>query len=528
MTEHEPIYIDADEEITAVIDKLKEAPGPTVLFVVPKGASLLQSVVNLKLLKKEADDRGKNVALVTGDQVGRNLATQVGILVYQDTEMKEVVPTPLRPDRPSTDDVVELDMSEREKEASRVAVHHYKGEPSSPARSSRPTDIVSVPGRSKKRIIAGLLLFIVALAGLLVFYPKTTIVLGVKSEPFNSSIELTLDKNVTEANKNSSLLPGTDLTLEKEKVTTAQATGKRTVGEKARGMVTVANCYQSITLSLASGTTLTSGGKSFVTTAAVNIPAATIVGSNCTAAGEADVTIEASAVGGDANLGANASLCVTGYSCSGGTYVNATNDTALSGGSSREVTFLRQEDIDTASETAKGELVSEVTKAIQTMAENQNLRVLDAALDTQVTEKTSDKAVGTETNDAQITTKVRIRTLAFRETDYRQLIVDLLSLRLDPGKRLILSGDDEIATSVVEANWEEGFIKIRGDVKTHVADVLDQGEVKALAKNKSVGSAAEALRTLSSVQEVTIATTPRFLNRTALFTRNLVIEEVAQ
>ena len=73
------VFVEVADEITTVIERLKMTPGHDVALVVPKGAVLLQSVVNLKLAKKAAQDNGKSLTLVTTDKIGRNLATQVGI-----------------------------------------------------------------------------------------------------------------------------------------------------------------------------------------------------------------------------------------------------------------------------------------------------------------------------------------------------------------------------------------------------------------------------------------------------------------
>ena len=45
------IYIEADDEITAVIDKVVNAKSEIVAVVLPKRAVVFQSVVNMRLLK---------------------------------------------------------------------------------------------------------------------------------------------------------------------------------------------------------------------------------------------------------------------------------------------------------------------------------------------------------------------------------------------------------------------------------------------------------------------------------------------
>lgn len=72
-------YIDPDEEIISVIGRLRTTQDPEVFFAVPKRALFLQSLVNLRLLDREAKKIGKRLCLVTPDESGRALAEKVGI-----------------------------------------------------------------------------------------------------------------------------------------------------------------------------------------------------------------------------------------------------------------------------------------------------------------------------------------------------------------------------------------------------------------------------------------------------------------
>lgn len=92
---HQTFYIDIDEEITSIVDRLRKARANEVIIVVPKRALLIQSIVNLKLLKKEAESLGKQIAIVTQDKLGKMLVEKTGILVQQkldDSEGEEMIP----------------------------------------------------------------------------------------------------------------------------------------------------------------------------------------------------------------------------------------------------------------------------------------------------------------------------------------------------------------------------------------------------------------------------------------------------
>ncbi|OGI27273.1 MAG: hypothetical protein A2359_00465 [Candidatus Moranbacteria bacterium RIFOXYB1_FULL_43_19] len=78
---HKTIYIDIDEEITSIVDRVRKALADEVIVVVPKRAILIQSLVNLKLLKKEASRRNKRLMIVTQDRIGKKLIEKAGILV---------------------------------------------------------------------------------------------------------------------------------------------------------------------------------------------------------------------------------------------------------------------------------------------------------------------------------------------------------------------------------------------------------------------------------------------------------------
>ncbi len=90
---HQTYYIDIDEEITSIVERLRKAKVKEVVIVVPKRALLIQSIVNLKLLKKEAERLKKEIIIVTQDKLGKMLIEKTGILVEQkldDIEGEEV------------------------------------------------------------------------------------------------------------------------------------------------------------------------------------------------------------------------------------------------------------------------------------------------------------------------------------------------------------------------------------------------------------------------------------------------------
>lgn len=72
-------YIENDEEIISVISRLRRSSDEENYFVFPKRALVLQSIVNLRLLQREAEKISKKIIIVTQDETGETLAKRAGL-----------------------------------------------------------------------------------------------------------------------------------------------------------------------------------------------------------------------------------------------------------------------------------------------------------------------------------------------------------------------------------------------------------------------------------------------------------------
>ncbi len=83
---HKTFYIDIDEEVTSIIDRLRKSSVKENILVIPQRSLILQSIVNLKLLEKEATKNKKQIMIVTQDPHGQALVEKAGILVQSSME----------------------------------------------------------------------------------------------------------------------------------------------------------------------------------------------------------------------------------------------------------------------------------------------------------------------------------------------------------------------------------------------------------------------------------------------------------
>ncbi|MGH7237551.1 MAG: hypothetical protein ACREGF_03385, partial [Candidatus Saccharimonadales bacterium] len=86
------IYLDVDDEITSIIDKVRSSKQKIVALVLPKRATMLQSSVNMKLLKRASDQAKKQLVLITTEASLLPLAGLVGLYAARNLQSKPEIP----------------------------------------------------------------------------------------------------------------------------------------------------------------------------------------------------------------------------------------------------------------------------------------------------------------------------------------------------------------------------------------------------------------------------------------------------
>ncbi len=76
------IFVNQEEEIISIVDRILQERGKEVVLFLPRGAQIFQSNVNLKLLKRESDNAGRQVIIVTEDESGQRMAEKNGFAVF--------------------------------------------------------------------------------------------------------------------------------------------------------------------------------------------------------------------------------------------------------------------------------------------------------------------------------------------------------------------------------------------------------------------------------------------------------------
>ncbi len=546
----EILYLEPDEEITSVIDKLKKSTGQSVGLVIPRNSSLVHSIVNLKLLKKEAEANEKEIALVTTDKIGKNIASQVGISVFEDVHAKRPANPLTSPDLPKGDEVIEVDMSNSaeapassEKSKAPKIKHYnlgsddYKSSPKEPKsgivddeppvqRSA--TDYASHgesaahikderqvarsdSSRSSRRgryLIIGLAALLIAAIVLLL--PQTSILVTVAAEPFEKKIPVTVDGTAKEANTKDHILPGKLLEVSNDDAKRVMATGKKDVGDKATGTVSFANTWSSSSIDFDAGTVLTANGKNFSLKNKVTVPGATVAiveGQLVTNAGKANADVVAAEPGDSYNI-APSKFTIQGLSGDKQAKITAESTKAFSGGFTKQVTIMTQSDVDGAKESLAADLTK--TALDQIKKEAKDLKVIDdSAFKEVVSVETNPKQADSETDYFDIKVKLKTRAMAFDEKQLHIVVDKAVQQEVPSNKELISGEGDEFNIAVTGSDYANNKLVLETDVKTKVGTKVDPKAAKQGLAGKSETAVRSQLTGLPNVKDVAIYPFPK-------------------
>src|SRR3989344_1513591 len=267
------VYVDLDDEITSIIDKVENAKDKVVALVLPKRAAVLQSIVNMRLLKRAADNAGKNVVLISSDSALSPLAGAAGLHVAKNlTSKPHIPPSPIPihegPTQPVEAEPVVEDNEEVNESSAKIdynrsigelAASHEVEEPEtiplndedivaketgdapSPAKTKAPKDKrLKVPNFDKFRLslglgIAGLILLIIFIILATTVLPKANITIKTISLPVSANFNLTADANAKTLDEAKGIIPSSLQTKDQTAVAAVNATGQQNNGDKATG-----------------------------------------------------------------------------------------------------------------------------------------------------------------------------------------------------------------------------------------------------------------------------------------------------
>ncbi len=587
------IYLEADEEITSVIDKIRKSQNEVVILVVPRGGTIGQSIINLKLLMRSAKTHGKATALVSADKITANLANQLKISVF--SNVAEAEKAHIKPvaeelksgqdnsnsdmglkvnaykryslanlnakvdsdegvEETNVDDSVEDD-NEEEPQFKKRSIEHYEDEIDQQVeidseenyddkdqyinndkaymKQDNQDPIIKkkhIKTEGSRRILFAIIvaaLFVVIIGSGVYFLPSAKATVILKTRDIDEKVSVLVGRDIKSANETLAA-PGKIVDLEKESTKTVASTGKKNVGEKAKGTVTISNLYNfQSSIKLAKGTKIVSDSKEFILQAEVIVPVAkatAAIENNIpvlkTTAGTIDVEVVADKSGDTFNLSAR-KFDVAGFVS---TKVFAESKAAFTGGTNKEVKIVTEEDLTKAEADIKAELLELAKKELAAKATESNLKILEGQISSETVSQDASKKVDDESDSFDFKMKIKFFVLGFLEDDIKKTVTKGIEGKIDVNEMIINPEKSNIVYKVKTSNIDNGEMELEAVFTGKVGKKIDVDMVKSNIKNKDVKAAKSYLSSVDGVDSSSINILPNFWQRTPMIADKISVE----
>lgn len=530
------IYVDVDDEITGIIDKVENAEQKVVALVLPKRAASLQSIVNMKLLKRSADQADKNVVLITNEHALLPLAGSAGLHVAKNLQSKPDVPA--APAAASiaasgTENAAEYD-DEDETDApakfdynrpvgALAAAHEAENPetidlddedaPKAPPAKSPKGSKVKVPNFDRFRMMLGL--GALALIALIIFIymaifvlPKATVTIQTSSEPVSANFNLTASPTATSYDSAKGILPAK---LESQDQTASQqvtATGQQNNGDKATGSVIMSVCVAgSSPNDVPAGTGVSTGGLTYITQQTAHFNPTFQSCSNGTGVLGKSNSVDITAV----QPGSKYNTSISGASVSNS---SATADGSASGGTDNMVTVLSQSDVDGVKDKlTSGTTGSDFSKTFIQKLQTQGDYVLASTIKQSDPQINASPAVGQPASTAQVSVKITYTVLTIQKSDLSQAIQDKLAGQIDKTKQKLTGNFLNDANVTVQSVSAANVAALAIDESTTAVPIISIDAVKAQAEGKKSGDIQAALSNWAGVKNVDVKLSPFWVSK---------------
>jgi len=202
---------------------------------------------------------------------------------------------------------------------------------------------------------------------------------------------------------------------------TAGATGKKDVGDKAKGNVTIYNNNTASAITLSSGTVIKSeSGLSFTLDKEVKAASASGDIFSGTKPGTASVDVTAADIGTNYNLPSG-----TKFSVGSNNSLAAKNDGAFSGGSKKTVTVVSKDDLAKLKTELVKNLESKASEELVKQAPQDSI-TLPIVLSTNIEKTKYDKDAGDEAKAIKLSATVSFTGLSYQEAETKKFAKEIL------------------------------------------------------------------------------------------------------
>lgn len=531
------IYIDVEDDITAIIGKVKGAKEKIVALVPPKRIGVLQSAVNLRLLARAATQADKRLVLITNNSALGALAAAAQVPVAKNLQSKPEMAEISALEVDNGEDVIDgsqLPVGELAKTADPSALGAAalmdddspapKATPPAPGQAPKKPKAKSgakVPNFNKfrKKIVflaIGGVLLVAFLVWAIFFAPRATVVITARTTDSSANAQVSFASTLGTDLADNTLKAVTE-SIKKESSVEFDATGTKEVGEKAKGQVVFENCEEQSAITIPAGTAIAAGGKNYLTQSTVRVPGGSGGFGGCTSPGESDpVSVVAMDIGGDYNTPRGTRFSVAGHPSGGASvYFRATATSSIRGGSKKEVKVVTTEDVLKAKQQMADQSTDGMKADLKKKFDEKTTLVLDATFDVGFGDVATSPDVGQEASNgkAKISSEVTYSLTGLEKSEINNFLDDYFKDQLkDVNDRRVYENGASDA-SLTDVNKDGDVFRGNLTATAKIGPKIEDDKVKGIAKGKRYGEIQSQIEKIQGVDDVDIKFWPFWVSQ---------------
>jgi hypothetical protein len=527
----ENIYIESNDDVSAVVERVLNAQSDNVVLFVPEQAKISESILNLRLLYREAKAAGKNIFLDTDEEEVKTMAEEVGIPVVERQEsvkpisrgpsfIRDIAPPASKKKIPGMPKI-EIGHDEEINRALKARKSRYWS-----AEAAGQEDFAPAP-KTRRRLkmpksILLIFLGIVILAALggggLYFFSRAEIrIITQKTTWQNQSAVLAL-KNLDKTDLENFKIEAGDLKLSRQVVKDFPATGLKDVKVKSSGKITVFNAYSSTPQTLIANTRfLSQDGKLFRLSSALIVPGAKVEAGKIIPS-SIDANVVADQSGEEYNIGSS-HFTIPGFKgTSKYDKFYAESSEAMKGGYIGQAKIISQEDLDKAksqlTELAQISLDEELQVSLLDEAFQRkfsNFKILNEAKAFMVEKTSFSNQAGDQVDSFRGNLTASLKVLIFSESDVKDIFVYNAQQSPSPlSQKDLFGGDFQYGTPRVD--FEKGMLSFPVNATLVFRDKISTDELPNELVRMNESQLQKFFSALPWVEKVSVKIKPGFLN----------------
>lgn len=536
------IFIDPSDDLSEVIFNIRSSKAEEITLLVPNRALLVQSPINLHVLKLASDESEKQIRISTSDPLALYLSKVAGI----PTEQELTIPHPVtseeqdiaieEPSSDPEDDWEESEIPDNPVPSQSRSINPLAGfrlknlssetdvEPASSEEDRLPIMSQAVlkfklpqinfqkPSWKLERhhkIAIGFGVIGLGLLALVAVFvlPKGYVSLEVPSEAYKKQFTLTLadEQDLQAAGPN--ILAGRFIEITREHVATFQGTGEENKGNPASGQINVVNYTGSIQGILANTRFVTGNGLVYRIKNEILVPPA--VGNR---PGRAVVEAISDAGGEKYNISSPNQMTIPNISEGLKPLLYGEVVGSFTGGTDNVVNVVSQEDIDRGKEeAAKNVFVATETDLKKLVKRNEEFN--PAFIQNDIIDAVPSVTPGAEQADFEIRVQSRSWTIVTPKKSFPDALTSAASFEVEGDKQVTDSTLAGAKVEPLESNFITHRINLLVSLEGRVGPKINETEIIQNIRNRPLSEAQAYLQKLTNVSSSSVELWPTFISR---------------